>query len=63
MLSLTQWKQLQQTRLEDQKNAMGEMLQDKWDRAALRTRFKELEYTLKMQRKRLQYLTLQFQPS
>ncbi|MFT5484110.1 MAG: stearoyl-CoA desaturase (delta-9 desaturase) [Halieaceae bacterium] len=63
LLSLNQWKQLQQTRLEDQRNAMGELLQDKWDRAALRTRFKELEYALKMQRKRLQYLILQFQPS
>ena len=42
-------------------------LQQKWEHAALRTRLKELEYSLKMQRKRLgllmQQLQLQTQPA
>ena len=36
-----------------------EELQQKWEKATVRSRFKELEYALKMQRKRLQLLTSQ----
>jgi stearoyl-CoA desaturase (delta-9 desaturase) len=35
-------------------------LHGKWEQTALRTRFKELEYSLKMQAKRLDSMTLQF---
>lgn len=59
--SLNAWKQLQQARLEQQRDAVEEIIQDRWENAALRTRYKELEYTLKMQRKRIHYLTMQLQ--
>ena len=41
----------------DRKRALAE----KWQRAALRTKLKELEYSLKMQRKRVELLMLQMQ--
>ena len=63
LASLNEWKALQQRRIELQKTAVGEMLQDRWDSVTERTRLKELEFALKMQRKRLRYLTLQLQPA
>ncbi len=59
--SLNAWKQLQQSRIEQQRSAVGEILHDRWERAALHTRYRELEYALKMQRKRVHYLTMQVQ--
>jgi stearoyl-CoA desaturase (Delta-9 desaturase) len=69
--SVNQWKVLQAARYE-RKVALFEgaieerklRLQEKWQRAALRTQFKELEYSLKMQRKRLALLMqeMQLQP-
>jgi len=37
------------------KNLLG-----KWDNAVVRTRYKELEYSLKMQHKRLKLMNAQF---
>jgi stearoyl-CoA desaturase (delta-9 desaturase) len=54
--------------LEERKTQLGDaleerrqLLQRRWESAALRTKFKELEYSLKMQRKRLQLLMDQLQ--
>ena len=66
--SVNQWKTLQTERYERKvaqfENALEErkqQLQQKWQRAAVRTEFKELEYSLKMQRKRLGLLMQQMQ--
>ena len=66
--SLTRWTALQAERYE---RTVGELegvlaqkkavLSVKWQRAALRTRLRELEYSLKMQRKRVELLMLQMQ--
>jgi len=72
--SINQWKALQAERYGRTKEQLGGVLevkklhlQQKWDQAALRTRLKELEYSLKMQRKRIsllmQQLQLQGQPA
>ncbi len=72
--SINQWTALQGKRYERRKGQLGgvleekkQHLQQKWEHAALRTRLKELEYSLKMQRKRLgllmQQLQLQAQPA
>jgi stearoyl-CoA desaturase (delta-9 desaturase) len=72
--SINQWTALQAKRYERRKGQLGgvleekkQRLQQKWEHAALRTRLKELEYSLKMQRKRLgllmQQLQLQAQPA
>jgi stearoyl-CoA desaturase (delta-9 desaturase) len=61
--SVNEWTSLQAQRYEDKKAEIGgalnekkQRLQQKWERAALRTQFKELEYSLKMQRKRIELL-------
>ena len=66
--SINRWKVLQAERygrtveeLEDALEESKRALQDKWQRAALRTKLKELEYSLKMQRKRVELLMLQMQ--
>ena len=72
--SINQWTALQTERYGRRKEQLGGVLeekklhlQQKWEHAALRTRLKELEYSLKMQRKRLgllmQQLQLQAQPA
>ncbi len=72
--SINQWTALQAQRYGRKKEQLGGAfevkrlhLQQKWEHAALRTRLKELEYSLKMQRKRLsllmQQLQLQAQPA
>jgi len=72
--SINQWTALQAERYGRRKEQLGDALgekrlrlQQKWEHAALRTRLKELEYSLKMQRKRLgllmQQLQLQAQPA
>jgi stearoyl-CoA desaturase (delta-9 desaturase) len=72
--SINQWTALQAERYERRKGQLGDALgekklhlQQKWEHAALRTRLKELEYSLKMQRKRLgllmEQLQLQAQPA
>jgi stearoyl-CoA desaturase (delta-9 desaturase) len=66
--SINEWKALQAERYERGKEQLGGALeerklrlQQKWDNAALRTKLKELEYSLKMQRKRLGMLMEQVQ--
>jgi len=66
--SINQWTALQAERYERTKVQLGDALeehkqhlQQKWDKAALRTRLKTLEYGLKMQRKRLRVLMQQVQ--
>jgi len=66
--SVNQWKALQSeryerkvTQLEDALEERKLRLQEKWEKAAVHTRFKELEYSLKMQRKRLGLLMQQMQ--
>ncbi len=66
--SVNQWKALQAERYERRVAALGgaleesrQALQQKWERHALRLRLRELEYSLKMQRKRLALLTQQLQ--
>jgi stearoyl-CoA desaturase (delta-9 desaturase) len=72
--SINEWTALQAERYERRKEQLGDaleekkqLLQQKWETAALRTKFKELEYSLKMQRKRLgllmQQVQLQAQPA
>ena len=72
--SINAWKVLQAERYGRKKEQLGgalevkkQHLQQKWERAALRTKLKELEYSLKMQRKRLgllmQQVQLQAQPA
>ena len=72
--SINQWTALQAERYGRKREQLGGALevrrlhlQQKWEHAALRTRLKELEYSLKMQRKRLgllmQQLQLQAQPA
>ena len=65
--SLNEWNKLRQQWYEQKRlqlsEATLELSQDfhlKWEQTALRTRFKELEYSLKMQSKRLDSMTLQF---
>ena len=64
----SRWKALQAERyertVEEFEDALAEKkaaLLLKWERAALRTRLRELEYSLKMQRKRVELLILQMQ--
>ena len=66
--SINQWTALQAQRYGRRKEQLGGALevkkihlQQKWEHAALRTRLKELEYSLKMQRKRLGLLMQQLQ--
>lgn len=54
--ALAEWKELQQQRYEKAR----ERLLAKWEHVAIRTRIKELEYGLKMQRKRLGIMMEQF---
>jgi stearoyl-CoA desaturase (Delta-9 desaturase) len=64
--SVNEWKSLQTDRyqrgvaqLETALDQRKQKLQQKWQHAALRMRLQELEYSLKMQRKRLELLILQ----
>ena len=66
--SVARWKELQSQRYErkvgELEGAFAEQkraLQSKWENAAVRTHLKELEYSLKMQRKRVELLMLQVQ--
>jgi stearoyl-CoA desaturase (delta-9 desaturase) len=66
--SLSRWKVLQAERYErtvgELEDALAEkkaVLRQKWRRAALRTRLRELEYSLKMQSERVELLMLQMQ--
>jgi stearoyl-CoA desaturase (delta-9 desaturase) len=65
---VNQWTALQSERYERTKEQLGDALEEKkselqhkWETAALRTKLQELEYSLKMQRKRLGLLMQQVQ--
>jgi len=63
LASLHEWNSLRQQWYEQKRQKIAEKtveLQQKWSQNAISSRLKELEYALKMQRKRLHYLTLQF---
>jgi stearoyl-CoA desaturase (delta-9 desaturase) len=66
--SLSRWKLLQAERYErtvgELEDALAEktaVLREKWQRAALHTRLRELEYSLKMQSERVELLIMQMQ--
>lgn len=66
--SIASWKALQSERVErtvgELEGALAEkkaVLREKWAQASLRTRLRELEYSLKMQRKRVELLMQQLQ--
>ena len=53
--SMQEWGKLKEEWYEDKKAE----LQQKWEDASFRTRFKEIEFRLKMQRKRMSLLMAQ----
>jgi stearoyl-CoA desaturase (delta-9 desaturase) len=55
LLSMNEWGKLKEQWYGEKKQE----LMQKWEEASFRTRFKEIEYRMKMQRKRLQLLTAQ----
>ncbi|TGD75438.1 acyl-CoA desaturase [Mangrovimicrobium sediminis] len=64
--SINTWASLQAERVERKKSALGDalgekklQLADKWEKAALRTKLQALEYSMLMQRKRLELLIAQ----
>lgn len=66
--SVAQWKQLQTERYERHKDQLGgalnegcQQLQQRWEQATLRGRLRELEYSLRMQRRRVGDLVQQWQ--
>lgn len=66
--AINQWTQLQAQRYERHREQLGDALEERrqqlqarWEQAALRSRFRELEFSLKDQRKRLQQLIAQWQ--
>lgn len=59
---LGEWKELRQQWYGQKRRVLAEKtyeLQEKWARTRLHSRIRELEYALRLQRKRLQFLTLQ----
>ena len=61
--TLTEWKQLRGEWVQQKRQEFEEKkqeLQQKWEQATVRSRFKEMEFMLKMQRKRLQMLNVNF---
>lgn len=66
--AINQWSQLQAERYERHREQLGDALEERrqqllarWEQAALRDRFRELEISLRDQRKRLQQLMAQWQ--
>lgn len=63
MKTLTEWKQLRGEWVQQKRQEFEEKkqeLQQMWEHATVRSRFKEMEFMLKMQRKRLQMLNVNF---
>ena len=63
MDTMAEWKELRGQWVQQKRDAFEEKkqeLQAKWQHATIRTRFKEMEYMLKMQRKRIQVFNLNF---
>src|SRR5690606_16834588 len=62
LASLQEWNTLRQQWYDHKRQQLAEktaQLQQRWQQTAIRSRLQELEYALKQQRKRLQFLTLQ----
>ena len=64
--SLTEWNELRQHWYQQKRNQLNEATQElskelhkKWEKTTLHSRFEELEHAMKMQRKRLEFLTQQ----
>ncbi len=60
---LQEWNTLRQQWYDQKRQQLAEktaLLQQRWQQTATHSRLQELEYALKQQRKRLQFLTLQF---
>ncbi len=63
LTTMTEWKELRGEWVNKKRQAFEEKkqeLQSKWEQATIRSRFQEMEFVLKMQRKRLQMLNLNF---
>lgn len=58
--TLNDWTDLQSHKYQEKVQETRKTLQEKWDNVALNTRFQELEYSMKMQQKRLQLFMNQF---
>ena len=61
--TMAEWKELRGEWVNQKRQAFEEKkqeLQEKWEQATIRSRFQEMEFVLKMQRKRLQMLNLNF---
>jgi stearoyl-CoA desaturase (delta-9 desaturase) len=64
LASLQEWKALREQWYTQKRQQLLEVKEDwfrKWEQTSVRSQFKELEYTLKMQQKRLKHLNLQLQ--
>ena len=72
LVTLSEWTSLRADWYQTKRHSLQSALQDalqgkkgalqfKWEFAAVTTRFKEMEYALKMQQKRLKLYTLNFQ--
>ena len=62
LISLQEWKILREQWYTRKRQQLEEVRGDwfrKWEQTSIRAQFRELEYTLKMQQKRLKYLNLQ----
>jgi len=58
--TLNDWTELQSHKYQEKVQETRKNLQQKWESVTLNTRFKELEYSMKMQQKRLQLFMNQF---
>lgn len=64
LASLQEWKTLREQWYTSKRQQLQEVREDwfrKWEQTSVRSQFKELEYALKMQQKRLKHLNLQLQ--
>ena len=62
LANMQEWNALRQQWYEQKRQQLAEktaQLQQRWQQTAIHSRLRELEYSLKQQRKRLQFLTLQ----
>lgn len=58
--TLNDWTELQSHKYQEKVQETRKNIQEKWENVTLNTRFKELEYSMKMQQKRLQLFMNQF---
>ena len=60
LVTLAEWTSLRADWYQTKRQSLQNAFQFKWEFAAVTTRFKEMEYTLKMQQKRLELYTPKF---